>query len=152
MPKFTHLAVAMFASLPVAVIFLLSWPLGVVTSNDCQPITWANPPEARADHTKTLVVPTIAWLPDKPIKAGDINCRSYDRTYDDANYYSCKELAYKWNIRLAWFFQINPTLLPDCSNILPNTLYCIRACKFVMSGTCNSSPLPTPQLASLCPQ
>jgi len=134
--------------LPLALV-VLSVTRGVVTGNDCQPITWEDPPEARdvsvyaANTTVPVVaVPTDA-VPQKSLKAGDINCRAWARTNDDPNYYSCKDLAERWSISTNWFFQINPTILPDCSNIRPNTRYCVHACKSLICA------LPTPTLGIL---
>jgi hypothetical protein len=116
---------------------LLSVPLGVVAGNECQPITWADPPEARAANAATVVAPRDigARQATTPIQAGDINCRYRGRTYDDANYYTCKEMAYEWGISLTWFFKLNPTLLPDCSNIETNAWYCVRGCKLHLESS-----------------
>lgn len=123
----------MFVLLPLA-LCLLSRPLGVLGSNDCQQITWPDPPESRHDdgnvNISTVVMPRhLDSRQASTPQPGDINCRGWGRTYDDAGYYTCTELSRDWGISLAWFFQINPTVLPDCSNIQPNTFYCVAACK-----------------------
>lgn len=131
---------------PVA-LSLLSWPLSIVASNDCRAVTWTNPPERRdisatassasSASSATTVMGVVPTLPSvarnasrgSSIQPGDINCRFWSRTYDDANYYSCKELANDWAMSLEEFFFLNPTLLPDCSNIEPNARYCVKGCK-----------------------
>lgn len=77
-------------------------------------------------------MPSIAGNATK-LRPGEINCRFYERTYDDANYYSCKEMADKWDLSIPQFFFLNPILLPDCSNIEKNALYCITGCKLRVS-------------------
>lgn len=124
----------MLLLLPLA-LSLLSRPLGVLGSNDCQPSTWPDPPERRDEddnvNGSTIVMPKHldSFQASTTLQPGDINCRGWGRTYDDAGYDTCTELSNNWGISLAWFFQINPTLLADCSNIEPNTFYCIDACK-----------------------
>lgn len=134
----------MFLLLPFA-LSLLSWPLGVVGKNDCQPTTWPDPPERRhasrnVDMSKAAMPRHIASREESTPQPGDINCRGWGRTYDDAGYYTCTELSYNWGISLAWFFQTNPTLLPDCSNIEPNTFYCVEACR---SHPCSIGECPS---------
>ncbi|KAG4444402.1 hypothetical protein IFR05_000167 [Cadophora sp. M221] len=58
------------------------------------------------------------------ITAGTVNCRSSAPTTDQVNYYTCSLLAITYGITVEKFFILNPTILPDCSNIKPNSLYC----------------------------
>ena len=48
---------------------------------------------------------------------GEINYRYMGDTYEDANYYTCTELSEFHGVELEKLFTLNPTLLPDYSNI-----------------------------------
>ncbi|OIW25495.1 hypothetical protein CONLIGDRAFT_547624, partial [Coniochaeta ligniaria NRRL 30616] len=113
---------------------LLYWPVGVA-GNDCVVTTWGTPPRRRDVATSTssseYVLPS-ATMPAMSsnttrdqIKPGDINCRFYDRTYDDVNYYTCTELSDAWGLPVETFFVLNPYILHDCSNIEENAMYCV---------------------------
>lgn len=45
------------------------------------------------------------------------------------NYYSCTEMADHYVTLLDDFFLFNPELKRDCSNIQPNTQYCVKGCQ-----------------------
>lgn len=64
------------------------------------------------------------------IQPGELNCRFWDETYDDPNNYTCTRMAEVFGISVEDFFSMNPTLLPDCSNIEPNTEYCVIGCEY----------------------
>jgi hypothetical protein len=131
--------------LPLALSLLFTQPLGVL-ANDCQPITWTKDRAAKrspAGATDTAVVPIAsAVMPivarnesetritRPPIQPGEINCRFWHKTYEDPNYYACTEMANLYGITLKDFFFLNPTVLPDCSNLEPNTKYCVIGCEF----------------------
>lgn len=51
---------------------------------------------------------------DKP---GLVNCRSWDRTNKEVNYYTCVERAKFYEMTLDFFFLLNPDLNKDFSNI-----------------------------------
>lgn len=112
----------------------------VIASNECAPVTWlAGTSRHRPDPERVRVLIRLAstlspscraGMPsDYPFKPGDINCRYERDTGDDVNYYTCTELAKTFGTRLDLFFILNPGLKPDCSNIQPNTEYCVRGCK-----------------------
>ncbi|KAK0631556.1 hypothetical protein B0T14DRAFT_412605, partial [Immersiella caudata] len=113
-----------------ALSFLLAVsPHAVRASDECQPSTW--PKGAYNKRATPTGVMQIIKARDGPeigganLLPGDINCRMLGRTYDDVNYYSCEDLAETYELFLEKLFVLNPTLLPDCSNIQPNTEYCV---------------------------
>lgn len=126
----------MFALLPLTAALLCSGVGRVAAADEYQPYTWAAPLKARDAHpTATILVPiaTIALEARQngstPIQPGQINCRFRRRTYDVVNYYTCTELATTYSMTVEEFFLLNPSLTRDCSNVAPNTEYCIRGCK-----------------------
>jgi hypothetical protein len=119
-------------------LVLLAETRAALAADECQPITWANPPEARDVYNNPNMYAAATPAPHpvvearqastpSPLPVGAINCRAWDSTYDDASYYTCKWLADSWSISVDWFFRINPTLNRDCSNIQKNTRYCVQA-------------------------
>lgn len=87
---------------------------------------------AAATSTANATVPvTISpVITDGDIAAGQVNCRYTDSTEDmDINYYTCTALATKYGISVETFFLLNPDLKTDCSNIQPDTDYCVQGCK-----------------------
>lgn len=60
---------------------------------------------------------------------GDLVCRNTGSTYADVNYYTCTQLANKYEITIEKFFMLNPGLDPGCGNIKPYTKYCVAGCK-----------------------
>ena len=114
----------------------LFWAVGIFAANDCQPVTWPDPPEARQDGaTAAIVFPRAPILESRQngstLQPGQVNCRFHGRTYDKVNYYSCKELADTFLISVDEFFVLNPTLRRDCSNIVANTQYCVKGCTWL---------------------
>lgn len=88
------------------------------------------------------MVAAVAWpmatMPSKrssPLSPGDINCRQWARTYDDVNYYTCYELAEKYELDIDKLFLLNPGLDKDCSNVQPNVLYCVAGCRWPILGS-----------------
>lgn len=112
---------------------------GVFAANDCQPVTWAKAAKratitggftSQSATLKAAVSTTSASSPsDTPIQPGQINCRAYGRTYDDVNYYTCTQLADMYGIVVDTLFKLNPDLETDCSNIKPNSEYCVDGCE-----------------------
>ncbi|KAK2024075.1 hypothetical protein LX32DRAFT_656479 [Colletotrichum zoysiae] len=103
--------------------FLLTFTL-TVAANECQPATWSKPglsptpsPEMMVEKVKRIVVGTA--------EPGEVNCRYTSYTGSDVNYYTCTKLALYYEIPIQEFFLVNPDLKPDCSNIQPNTEYCV---------------------------
>ena len=64
------------------------------------------------------------------VTAGQVNCRYSGTTDSDVNYYTCTLLSQFYGISNQVFFTLNPGLALDCSNIQPNTPYCVSGCKF----------------------
>ena len=128
-----------------------------VASNDCAPSTW-QPGQFKRDVTSTSLrltsstgtrtvlssstvsqsdpPPAVTTVTISPlvtsgnIGVGQVNCRYAANTEGmSINYYTCTELAQDYGINVATFFKLNPTVLPDCSNIKANTDYCVAGCK-----------------------
>ena len=81
----------------------------VVLADDCQPWQWSS---------KRDVIP------------GQVVCRYTLTSPAEVNYYSCIELADRYDITIDKFFLLNPDLDRDCKTIKPNTDYCVAGCKF----------------------
>jgi len=77
-------------------------------ADDCQPWTWS---------AKRDVVP------------GKVVCRYTLNSGKEVNYYTCTELANKYDISIELFFTLNPEVDQDCKTIKPNTEYCVAGCK-----------------------
>ena len=118
---------------PLTSLFSLSALPVLVAGDDCQPYKWSTLAARNAAPTGETV-----WIPyevnlsirDELIQAGDISCRHTVSTGTFVNYYTCTELAESYGFGLEKLFLLNPLLLPDCSNIQPNTEYCVDGCKF----------------------
>jgi len=61
-------------------------------------------------------------------KVGEVNCRFTSTTSSVVNYYTCSELAIAHGITVEKFFLLNPAVDLECSNISPDTDYCVRGC------------------------
>jgi hypothetical protein len=103
----------------------------VSAGNDCQPHTWGPGPKRDLGGA---VQSGLVESDDSVPQAGDLNCRKHSPTYDDANYYTCTELAEKNRITIEEFFWLNPGLKKDCSNIQPNSEYCVVGCRFLAAN------------------
>lgn len=77
----------------------------VLAANECQPTKW------------------------KRAEPGEVTCRYWAKTESEVNYFSCTDLSNRYVVLLADFFKLNPGLKTDCSNIQPNTKYCVDGCK-----------------------
>ncbi|OTA97428.1 carbohydrate-binding module family 18 protein [Hypoxylon sp. CO27-5] len=108
--------------------------LSIVAADDCKPSTWTAA-TLRTGATPSIVANTTikSWIRFKSasvaaigsVKPGEVNCRYWGGTYEDVNYYTCTQLANKYDITIEKFFILNPDLDPDCGNIQPNTDYCV---------------------------
>ncbi|KAK0746793.1 hypothetical protein B0T18DRAFT_391176 [Schizothecium vesticola] len=97
--------------LRIAALALLST---VVFGDDCQPWKWKR-------------------------QENEIICRYDAITPSTVNYYTCMELAVRYDIAVELFFTLNPSVAPDCSNIRENTIYCVRGYKqplLAIDGKC----------------
>ncbi|KAK3938522.1 carbohydrate-binding module family 18 protein [Diplogelasinospora grovesii] len=122
----------LFAFFLLSILFLT-----VRASNDCQPVTWSNTKRGEESVAKRLdgVGPRDNATTTTPkyqslvstgnVSAGEINCRYSSTTGSDVNYYTCTQLATRYGITNDVLFTLNPTLSLDCSNIQPNTPYCV---------------------------
>jgi hypothetical protein len=120
--------------LPPLVLSLLSVQRLGVLADDCPPITWRKD-RFPAGATGVVAAPAAAPTPivarNMPaVQPGELNCRFWAKTYDDPNYYTCTKMAKVYGITVGKFFSMYPTLLPDCSNIEPNTEYCVAGCEY----------------------
>jgi hypothetical protein len=110
-------------------LFLLSPSV----ADECQPSTWGGL-GARTEPTGTT--PLLRARTEIPIAGGggdldpgDVHCRRPSRTSDSVNYYTCYAMAEMNRISPDLFFTLNPTLNLDCSNIEPDTEYCVDGCE-----------------------
>ncbi|KAG6001335.1 hypothetical protein E4U21_004433 [Claviceps maximensis] len=98
-------------------------------NDECQPWTWgANLPGA------VLKLLSLSGKEDDGNgpgpKPGEVNCRAYFPSPAIVNYYTCTQLSQANQITTDKFFMLNRDIKKDCSNIQPNTRYCIRGCMF----------------------
>jgi hypothetical protein len=63
------------------------------------------------------------------VAPGEVNCRYTATSSASVNYYTCTELADWYYITVEQFFLWNPTVNKECSNVKPNTEYCVDGCK-----------------------
>jgi len=66
---------------------------------------------------------------------GDVVCRYTAASPSDVNYYTCTELALRYETALEKFFVLNPSMDRDCATIQPNTEYCVRGCMVFLPST-----------------
>ncbi|RKU43728.1 hypothetical protein DL546_004952 [Coniochaeta pulveracea] len=125
-----------------------AWLLAVfpaVLADDCAPVTWAARKVKRATTTGVSTSSSVTAKPfsstsglaspsGTPLQPGQINCRAYGRTGKDVNYYTCTELADRYEITVDFLFKLNPDLKLDCSNIQPKTEYCVDGSPIVPRG------------------
>ncbi|KAK1959916.1 hypothetical protein LY78DRAFT_619323, partial [Colletotrichum sublineola] len=91
---------------------------------ECQPATWSKE-GLRATPSPEMTIMSENMIILGTAEPGEINCHYASRTGSNVNYYTCTQLAEKYEISVEEFFLINPTLEPDCSNIEPRTEYCV---------------------------
>lgn len=103
---------------------------GVGASEICQPANWTNSGSpARSGRRSIGAMAILDSISDGNVTTGEVNCRYSATTGSDVNYYTCTQLATKYGVTIDLFFTLNPTLKLDCSNIQPNTQYCVDGCK-----------------------
>ncbi|KAK8092480.1 carbohydrate-binding module family 18 protein [Apiospora kogelbergensis] len=61
-----------------------------------------------------------------PLQPGDVNCRYSARTNYVVDQKTCERLCDSNEITIEKFLMLNPTVARDCSNIQPNSEYCVR--------------------------
>lgn len=64
---------------------------------------------------------------------GDIVCHYTTVSPSAVNYYTCFDLASKYEITIEKFFLLNPSVDVDCDTIDPETEYCVRGCELICS-------------------
>lgn len=105
----------------------------VEAADKCADVTWdAGFPRATPDMidpAENKIGFTRFDIDPDDLQPGDINCRYSAETEASVNYYTCKKLAIYYGITIEEFFKLNPEIAKDCSNILPNSEYCVDGCK-----------------------
>ena len=106
----------------------------------CQSVTWDSDTElgvVRRDDNSTTATPqsgnTLSMIRKKDLSPGDIHCRYATLTGSDVNYYTCTQLMEKYEITDDLFFMLNPSVSRDCSNIRPDSAYCVKGCKYTLT-------------------
>lgn len=110
------------------IILLLSLFTCLSSSQDgdeCQPYRWdSDSMRVRAisskDKNKGATI---------TVEPGEVNCRYWAATSDEVSYYTCTQLASRYDLHNHVFFSLNPALEKDCSNIEPQTEYCVAGCE-----------------------
>lgn len=80
----------------------------------------------------------VTSLPDPaftfpPVPVGGINCRQNGTTNSTVYYYDCQAMADRYGINVETFFWLNPSVEQNCSNIIPESQYCVSGCGFSCS-------------------
>ncbi|KAH6619420.1 hypothetical protein B0J18DRAFT_492231 [Chaetomium sp. MPI-SDFR-AT-0129] len=110
----------------IALLSFISFLGCVRADDDCQPVQWSNDkPPTRVFRTNNAAPRILSLITTGNVTAGEVNCRYSATTGNDVNYYTCTQLATKFGVSIDLFFTLNPTLERDCSNIQPNTEYCV---------------------------
>ena len=84
----------------------------------------------------TFVIGFFAFEGFAELTPGDIVCRFDSTTKAEVNYYTCKELANKFSITVEKFFELNPTIDKECSNVKPKTKYCVAGYEWCKDVPC----------------
>ncbi|KAF8847604.1 hypothetical protein BDZ45DRAFT_607227 [Acephala macrosclerotiorum] len=126
----------MTPSLKLLSLAILLAPISsVLASNDCAASTWSKAGlKIRQASTSTTSTSSASAATSSTatdiisvgnVTAGQVNCRYSGTTDSDVNYYTCTLLSQFYGISNQVFFTLNPGLALDCSNIQPNTPYCV---------------------------
>ncbi|TIC91062.1 hypothetical protein CH35J_011147 [Colletotrichum higginsianum] len=108
--------------LAVASSLFFAHPSSAQGGSHCQPYKW-NSNSLQRVAAADEPVPTEGVL--LVVKPGEINCRYWADTTEEVNYYTCSQLAHRYEIPNDVFFMLNPVLNKDCSNIKPKSEYCV---------------------------
>ncbi|KAG6015197.1 hypothetical protein E4U54_004008 [Claviceps lovelessii] len=92
-------------------------------SNECQPWTWGEDPASGPLKLSSQPEEDDGNRPGP--KMGEVNCNDYSRSPASVNYYTCTQMARQRGITTDEFFLLNPSVEKDCSNLKPDTRYCI---------------------------
>jgi hypothetical protein len=111
-------------------------PVSGQDGSECQPYKWSF---AGLRIRQDGLLPTEGTPTN--VVVGEINCRYWTTTPAEVDYYTCSEMALRYEISNSVFFSLNPGLAQDCSDVQAETDYCVRGCK------CS---LPPSLVLSLC--
>ncbi|KAI1377844.1 hypothetical protein F4677DRAFT_413698 [Hypoxylon crocopeplum] len=121
-------------SLISATFLFFSFPFHVLSSSlasttgECKPWTW-EPDGDLGAATTISAADAPSFTPSAPeqitIQPGEINCRYWATTKSDGECCTCARFIDFYGIELKKFLILNPQIKPDCSNIAPNTEYCV---------------------------
>ncbi|KAI3539359.1 hypothetical protein CSPX01_09022 [Colletotrichum filicis] len=110
-------------SLAMASSLVLSHLSSAQDGKSCQPYTWDSLSQMRIAAADDDSGPTEGTL--IIVNPGEVNCRYWTDTPKDVSYYTCSELAQRYDMPSDLFFTLNPSLDRDCGNIKPQTEYCV---------------------------
>jgi hypothetical protein len=127
-----HIIMSLFLSTLLHLLLGASLLWSTAVADECQAVTWEN--AQRRDlpsNTQAAIRPAATRnVPSKSrLEAGDVNCRFWDQTYEQVNYYSCQRMATANDIDVETFFKLNPEVDRDCNKVRPYTKYCVEGCK-----------------------
>lgn len=94
---------------------------------DCQPYTWNSLMRLAAADDPADPAPTEGT--SVAVEPGEISCRYWGDTPEEVSYFTCSDLATRYEITNEQFFFLNPGLKDDCSNIEPLAEYCVDGCE-----------------------
>lgn len=92
-------------------------------------ITSSSNASTSTTSTSSATSTAISIISTGNVTTGEVNCRYSGTTDSTVNYYTCSLLSMFYGITNQVFFTLNPELALDCSNIMPNTPYCVSGCK-----------------------
>ncbi|KAK4243853.1 hypothetical protein C7999DRAFT_44412 [Corynascus novoguineensis] len=109
-----------------AVLFLSLVPSFVSAQDqaDCQPYRWGSSGLKMRQDDPADPLPTQGT--PIPVTVGEINCRYWTTTPAEVNYYTCSRMTQRYDISNDVLFNLNSSLARDCSNVEPETAYCVR--------------------------
>jgi hypothetical protein len=112
-----------------AVLFLTLAP-SLVSAQDeagyqCQPYRWGLSDDP-AEPLPTEGIPAT-------VAVGEINCRYWTTTPAEVNQYTCWQMSQRYRVMKDVLLKLNPGLAGDCSNVQPETKYCVRGCKCLLT-------------------
>ncbi|EFQ27420.1 hypothetical protein CGRA01v4_04505 [Colletotrichum graminicola] len=124
--KSIHLGVTSSrASLWLAVVSSLFLPR--ISANSCQPYIWDSLSSMRiASVDDPVDISPTEGEPLPVVNPGEINCRFWTNTPEEVDYYTCSRLARRYLMPVDQVFFLKPELDKDCSNIQPQTEYCVE--------------------------
>lgn len=133
------------STLVICALLLLSI---VAAQDQCAPATWTKGSITRRHTFANSTFPNGTQPENSTsIKPGQINCRYFAKTRDTVDDYTCFNVATRYQITVATFFGLNPSLNQSCGNIRPNTQYCVAGCE--SSRSCRLFDTDIKQLLSL---